>query len=382
MTAGMSQAIPFAEIRSWMFDAALPLWASAGVDRKGGAFVEKLDFAARPLSPGFRRTRVAGRQTYVFSHAAMLGWAPGLELSAFGAGILDRLYLGPEKGWPRTISETNAVLDATPDLYDLAFTLFAYAWRHRAARDAQSLAGAHRVMDFIDKRLRAPRGYWHTWPADGHRLQNPHMHLLEASLVAFEASGEQRFLDTARRIVELFRTSLFDGRTLAEYFDADWRRAAGEEGRLVEPGHQLEWAWILIQYGRLAGENTVNVAEGLVAFAEQYGLDQRSGRVAQVVRDDGAPVDPSSRTWPNTERIKGLLAVFEATGRDTRAGVALSSRVLLDQYLATDVKGLWVDVFDADGRPKAADVPASTLYHVFLAFAEVLRLEPKLKTLG
>lgn len=378
----MSHKIPFDEIRRWMFDAALPLWSKAGVDRVSGGFVEKLDYQARPLSPGFRRTRVAGRQTYVFSHAAVLGWAPGLELSAYGANLLDRLYRGPDDGWPRTVDESNAVRDGTPDMYDLAFVLFAYAWRHRAANDPASLAGCHRVLDFIERRLRAPRGYWHEWPATGPRLQNPHMHLLEASLVAFEATRDQRFLDTARGIVDLFRRSLFDGRTLAEYFDADWNRSKGEHGRLVEPGHQLEWAWILVQYGRLAGEDTTREAESLVAFAEQYGLDPTSGRVAQVVRDDGAPIDPASRTWPNTERIKGLLALFEATGRDTREGVALSCRVLLDQYLATEVNGLWIDVFDTSGQPKAPDVPASTLYHVFLAFAEVLRLEPGLSALA
>jgi mannose/cellobiose epimerase-like protein (N-acyl-D-glucosamine 2-epimerase family) len=40
--------------------------------------------------------------------------------------------------------------------------------------------------------------------------------------------------------------------------------------------------------------------------------------------------------------------------------------------------GAWIDAFDADARPTVSTVPASTLYHVFLAFAEVLRLAPKL----
>ncbi len=376
----MIQEVPFAAVRAWMFDHALPLWTTVGIDAMRQGFVEKLDFTGRPLANALHRTRVAGRQLYVASHAVELGFTAAQEMSRFGAELLLRLYGGTEHGWPRTTTPQGAVLDPTPDLYDLAFVLFGLAWRHRIAREPEALAGAHRALDFIERRLGAARGYWHEWPAQGPRLQNPHMHLLEACLAAFEASGDQRFLDTARALVRLFQERLFDGRTLAEYFDADWNRADGALGRHVEPGHQLEWAWILVRYGRLAGESTAALAQSLTAFAEAHGLDAQ-GRVCQAVRDDGAPLDPSSRTWPNTERIKAHLALFEAAGRDPRAAVAQSARVLLDGYLATDVKGLWVDHFDAAGAPIADSVPASTLYHIHLAFAEMLRLEPAIRAL-
>ncbi|MEZ6013029.1 MAG: AGE family epimerase/isomerase [Hyphomonas sp.] len=379
----MKSAIPFDEIRRWMFDVALPLWAEVGLDRQSGRFVEKLDYAGKPIDTGFHRTRVIGRQTYVFSHAAvLLGWQPAIELSADGARQLDALYQGPELGWPRTSDREGIVLDATPDLYDLAFVLFGYAWRHKVAGSAETLASMHRVMDFIDAHMRTEEGFWHELPPEGWRLQNPHMHLLEASLVAYEVSGESRFLAAAREIVDLFRTKLFDGRTLAEYFDADWNRASGEDGRLVEPGHQLEWAWILIRFAELTGEDTVALAEGLVAFAEAHGVDQATGRTMQVVMDDGMPVDAGARTWPNTERIKAHLALFEATGKDPTEAVASSVRLLLDQYFDTAIPGLWIERFTADGKPDANDVPASTFYHVFLAFSEVLRLQPAIEALA
>jgi N-acylglucosamine 2-epimerase/mannose-6-phosphate isomerase len=41
-----------------------------------------------------------------------------------------------------------------------------------------------------------------------------------------------------------------------------------------------------------------------------------------------------------------------------------------------------MDHFDAQRKPIAVNVPASTFYHVFLAFAEVLRLEARLRALG
>ena len=377
----MSPAIPFDEIRRWTFDVALPFWADAGYDLQTGRFVEKLDYSGAPIDAGFHRTRVIGRQTYVFSHAAILGWEQGMSLSAEGARQLDELYQGPDKGWPRKTDRNGKVLDGTADLYDLAFVLFGYAWRHKAAQDEASRAAMHRAMDFVDAHMRAERGFWHELPPEGWRLQNPHMHLLEASLVAYEATGEARFLATARQLVALFREKLFDGRTLAEYFDTDWNRADGRDGHLVEPGHQLEWAWILVQYGKLTGEDTTALAEGLVEFSETYGVDPATGRTLQVVLDDGSPVDAGARTWPNTERIKAHLALFEATGRDPRAAVAASVRLLLDQYFNTAIPGLWLERFTAGGEPDADDVPASTLYHVFLAFTEVLRLQDAIEAL-
>jgi N-acylglucosamine 2-epimerase/mannose-6-phosphate isomerase len=378
----MTSVIPFEEIRRWTFDVALPIWGDAGFDMQSGRFVEKLDYSGKPIDTGFHRMRVIGRQTYVFSHAAVLGWEPGLAFSAEGGRQLDEAYLGPDKGWPRTIDREGAVRDGTVDLYDLAFVLFGYAWRHKAAADEASRVGMHRAMDFIDTHLRTEQGFWHELPPEGWRLQNPHMHLLEASIAAYEASGEARFLATAREIVALFRNKLFDGQTLAEYFDADWNRAPGRDGRLVEPGHQLEWAWILIRYGKLTGEDTTVLAEGLVNFAEAHGVDPVTSRTMQVVLDDGAPVDAGARTWPNTERIKAHLALFEATGKDPRAAVAASARLLLDEYFNTAIPGLWLERFTADGKPDANDVPASTLYHVFLAFTEVLRLQDQIEALS
>ncbi|MDX2239015.1 MAG: AGE family epimerase/isomerase [Hyphomonadaceae bacterium] len=374
---------PFSEVRSWMFDAALPLWASKGVDHDHGGFLEELDFAAAPTDAPLKRTRVTCRQTYVFAHAATLGWTEGANLAARGVDyLLNKAWIGPQEGFAKKLRRDGSVADATPDLYDLAFTLFAFSWAHRALGCADSLRGMRLTMDFLSGHMRHPEGgFAHELPMRGWRLQNPHMHLFEASLVAFEATQDEVYLDLAHEMFALFSAKFFDGRTLAEYFTVDWRRAPGDEGRIAEPGHQLEWAWILAQYGKVSGVDVVTPATQLVRFAERHGVDPATGATCMAVRDDGVVIDGSSRTWPNTERIKGWLGLFDLTGEDPRAPVARSTRLLLNRYLATETPGLWIDHFDAAGEPIAQTAPASTLYHVFLAFAELLRLEPRLAAL-
>lgn len=371
---------PFAEVRSWMFDAALPFWGSAGVDHARGGFFEELDLAGRPTDALFKRTRVVCRQIYSFSHGALLGWQDGLDLSRYGYDyLIDKAWLGPDEGWAKRLSPEGRVIDDTQDLYDLAFVLFALAWRYRASGDREALVYAHKTLDFIDKHMRPDdgEGFMHVRPMKGARDQNPHMHLTEACLAAFEASGDARFLDTAREVVSLFRRHFFNGKTLAELFTSDLKRAPYANEK-IEPGHQFEWSWILAQYQKLARDDMHAEVRTLVEFAEHNGVDPVTQLTYMQVSEAGEVTDGSSRTWPNCERIKGHLALFELGGHDPVPAVTSACRVLLDRYLGVEPRGAWIDVFDREGRPMTQVVPASTLYHVFLAFAELLRMEPKL----
>jgi N-acylglucosamine 2-epimerase/mannose-6-phosphate isomerase len=365
-------------IHNWMFETALPWWAANGVDRAHGGYVEQMTIDGHDAAVPFKRTRVTARQIYVFSHGYMLGFEAGANLARHGVDFLvSKAWLGPDKGFARRLSREGALLDPTPDLYDLAFALFALAWFHKATRDPAARDWMHRTLDFIETHLRHPKGgFWHEVPPKGFRQQNPHMHLTEACLAAFEATGEKRFGQLATELVGLFQTRFFDlkSQTLAEYFNDDWSRAPGPDGRITEPGHQMEWAWILNSCRRLLDLDVAPQIRAAIAFAEKHGVDPATGVTFNQVRDDGVPIDKGSRTWPNTERIKAAIALHELDGVDPSRVVQSSAGLLLNRYLAHTPHGTWIDAFDADGKPAVNTIPASTLYHVFLAFAEVLRV--------
>lgn len=366
-------------IRDWMFNDALPWWAANGVDRKDGGYVEQVTPDGADVGIAFKRTRVTARQIYVFSHGYMLGFAPGLELAQHGVDYLvSKAWLGPDKGFARRLTREGALLDPTPDLYDHAFVLFALAWHHKASGDVASRDWMHRTLDYIETHLKVSggEGFWHELPPTGWRQQNPHMHLTEACLAAFEATGEARFATMAKEIVSVFTSRFFDlkSQTLAEYFTDDLARAPGDAGRIVEPGHQLEWAWILNSCRKLIGLEVAPQIRALAAFAEAHGVDPVTKITFNTVRDDGTPIDRASRTWPNTERIKAAIALHELDGVDPAPVIQSSAGILFDRYLGRTLPGTWIDVVDANGQPVPGNAPASTLYHVFLAFAEVLRV--------
>jgi mannose-6-phosphate isomerase len=71
------------------------------------------------------------------------------------------------------------VLDASPDLYDQAFALLAYAAAYRAFRDERSKAAAHRLLEALLPH-RHPSGGFRELDGSGELRANPQMHMLEA----------------------------------------------------------------------------------------------------------------------------------------------------------------------------------------------------------
>jgi N-acylglucosamine 2-epimerase/mannose-6-phosphate isomerase len=71
--------------------------------------------------------------------------------------------------------------------------------------------------------------------------------------------------------------------------------------------------------------------------------------------------------------------MFELDGRDPRPIFEQSGRLLLDRYLSHSPRGTWIDQFAADGTPLSTAIPASTFYHLNIAFAEMLRVEDQVE---
>lgn len=374
--------LPIDRLKVWMFDQALPLWAQRSTDYVSGGCVEQLALDGGPSDAGFKRVRVPARQIYVYSHAYLLGWQPGLALArALYDSFRETAYLGSTIGWAKRLTSTNAVLDNTIDLYDNAFALFALGWFYRASGDRQVLDLAIDTAKLINIKLRHPKiGFWHQVPPAGPRLQNPHMHFLEACLACHDASPEPLFADLARDVLDLFKTKFFNqaSGTLCEYFDDDLAPVEGPRGQIVEPGHQFEWAWILAKAKVTLSVNSDDAIARSVAFCERYGVTP-TGLTYNQITASGDIIDGGSRTWPNTERIKAAVALFETFGQDPLPVLTQTLDALFTHHLSGPMPGLWIDAFDASGQPVATAIPTSTFYHLFLAFAEILRIAPRLK---
>lgn len=356
-----------AELRRWLTATALPLWASTGFDA-GGAFHERLRLDGNPDAGADRRLFVQARQIYVYAHAATLGWYDGLaQARAACAWMMRHARADGRPGLAHGLHADGRIADATRDSYDHAFVLLALAHLAHAGEDVRALIDE--TLAFVDDHLTLADGSLAEGaPPRLPRRQNPHMHMLEAMLALHETIGHPGALVRAARLVALMPTFLDAAtRTLGEYFTDAWTPVPGDAGRSVEPGHQAEWAWLLRKYERLSGTPPGAPARELLdsalRTASPAGLVDEVDR-AHVVRRG------SRRVWPQAELAKAWIAEAEigAAGAAERARAALGA--LMRGYLDAPFRGGWIDRFGADGAPLSTFVPASTLYHLFVAAAE------------
>ncbi|GAB4528932.1 MAG: hypothetical protein Tsb0010_11210 [Parvularculaceae bacterium] len=369
-------------IRKWLFEAAFPLWSGLGRDAEHGGFFEKLTLDGAPERDAVRRLRVQARQIYSFAVAAETGWpGPAAQIVSDGFDWVAARAWRREGGWAHLLAPDGAILDGSCDAYDHAFMLLACAHVYRTTARDDALDWASRTLTYMDEYMAAPAlddgwgGYLEGAPSKKPRRQNPHMHFLEAMLALYEASGEPEYLQRTEKIVGLFRKKFWDADSgfVYEIFDDDWTRIESEAGRMIEPGHLYEWVWLLSQAERRGIDGFDREIEGLFSAAEKWRVGDY-GFALDGVRDDGRLKKRTRRLWPQTEALRACLAMKEAGRADTDARIRQLRDGLFAEYLNVEPAGAWIDQFDEDGAALAADIPASSFYHVLGAFSECLRI--------
>lgn len=362
-------------LNHWLSEQALPFWLHQGIDSARGAHHEQLLADGRPDLQANIRVRVQARQIFTYSFAYCRGWlgAEALDVVRRLRAFVDTHTAQAHGGYSHLLSPQFRVIDRRQDLYDHAFHLLACAWEYRATGDQRHLLAAQSLVEFIDRRFGAEYGGWAEGDYDyRHRRQNPHMHLFEAFQALYEVTDDRHWLIRAGEIFTLFESRFYcpERGFLFEFFELDWRRASGTPGRLVEPGHMLEWVWLLERYGRWAARPVAHYTESLYRNALAIGLTP-SGLVLDQVDCDAPQRTGPKRCWPMTELIKASIAQARAGDSiaETRAASAVDA--LFRFYLCGQVPGTYIDRRGAEDEVIAATAPASTLYHLVIAAAEI-----------
>nr|WP_298929443.1 AGE family epimerase/isomerase [uncultured Erythrobacter sp.] len=356
--------------KAWMFGKAFPYWAARSWSDEG-AFFETLTMTGDGFRGRESRVRVQARQVYSFALAAKLGWDEDAarDLVVRGLKVLSDQCRREDGLYGARIKPGCGLSDERVHLYDNAFALLAFA----TALDAFGLDEARtlgqKLSENIDRLLKRPAqegGYKECLPAPTRREQNPHMHLCEASIAWFAASGDEASLARAKSVAEFVEARFFDRDlgVLVEFVDPS-------EPKHVEAGHMFEWVWIMQRLETLARGPISDWKSKLYAGGLQ--LMQGNARTPLLQEPGGKVLDGRQRTWILTEELKAHIAIARGQLDDAQIErIGDCTDRLFSHHLLEGLGGGWLDCVDAQGEPAVGEMTAASGYHVFCCLAELM----------
>jgi mannose/cellobiose epimerase-like protein (N-acyl-D-glucosamine 2-epimerase family) len=224
-------------------------------------------------------------------------------------------------------------------------------------------------------------GYFETPDALFPRRQNPHMHLFEALLALYVATGDTSILNRADKILYLLYDIFIDKKSglLLEHFTQDWLPLP-ETNQRVEPGHMFEWTWLLFCRSQLysdaehtAKHKALSCAKALYNRATDVGLHTASGLVPDYLEFNNQTLSTHARLWPQLERLKAMCALYSVGMPIEASSCGELSNTIFEYYFSNQVPGLWHDHLSLDKKSISSSVPSSILYHIMTA-AEAISL--------
>ncbi len=362
------------QARSWLLDVAAPLWSGTGRLDKG-LFVERLTHEGK-ADDAPRRLFVQARDVYSFGEIGRLGWdGPWRELCSSTVDYLLAHGRRADGLFIHSFTSDGAVHDGRADLYDQAFMLFCLGHASRALERPNLLDAADALIAALDEGWRHPAGGFIEKDIPRPlRHQNPHMHFFEAFSALYDISGRSEWKARAEEMARLCRDRFMDPETgaLLEYFTEDLTPAPGIEGRIVEPGHCFEWAWLFEKLALWGWADAIAISDRLTAFGRTHGISATHDVAINEVTLEGTVHKPTARLWPQTERLKVALARLRRLGTHEEAEEARRAFRGLQLYFDMPVAGTWRDVLNPDGSFVPQPAPGSSLYHITCAMAELL----------
>jgi mannose/cellobiose epimerase-like protein (N-acyl-D-glucosamine 2-epimerase family)/glycosyltransferase involved in cell wall biosynthesis len=364
-----------AALRRWLFQEALPLWWAVGADRDRGGFYEAINVDGTPVARP-HRARSITRVAFSYCEAGRLGWdGPWREAAQHALDYFRKHFMTADATVASVVDLDGRPRDAPFDLYDQAFALLAYASGHRAFGEAAGWrAQAVALRTALEQHYAHPLGgFLEDRAGRLPQRANPHMHLLEAALAWIAVDDDLAWRRMADGITALCLGKFIDPASgaLREFFAADWSPAPGVEGRICEPGHHYEWAFLLARWAKLTGRKKPEAVSALLAFADLHGLDSERGVTINAVLIDGSIHDPVARLWAQAERIRAYLADRRSDNDVAMAVRGLRRFFVTPQSLTNWTHGVWYDQLADGGVFVLEPARATSLYHIVGAVAEL-----------
>jgi mannose/cellobiose epimerase-like protein (N-acyl-D-glucosamine 2-epimerase family) len=321
-----------------------------------------------------------------------------LDAARHGLRYLREVHRDPHSGGYAWTIRDGQPEDRTNHAYGAAFVLLAYASAVKAG-----LGEAAAWMDETWQLLE--QHYWDAtaglyrdeadahWHFSDYRGQNANMHMCEAMLAAYQASGDVRYLDRALLLADHMtrRQAALAGGLVWEHYDArwaiDWDYHKDDPKHLFRPwgfqsGHQTEWAKLLLTMEPLLRAHgrdeawLLPTARQLFDTALARAWDNEYGGICYGFAPDGRVCDDDKYFWVQAESLAAAARLHARTGAAVYDDWYGKLWAYAWQHFVDHRHGAWYRLLSRDNRKLSDEKsPAGkTDYHTMGACHDVLAL--------
>ena len=367
------------------------------VDSSGGFFQNFMDDGS-VFDGGNRHLVSSTRMIFNYCKAYQLfGNQEYLDRAGHGLDYLRSAHWDAERQAYNWTLKDHRADDQTNHCYGLAFVILALSAALEAGiehaetplREAFELLEQRFWLD--DDGLYADEisGDWRE--RSSYRGQNANMHSCEAMLAAFEATGDNKYLQRAWQLAKKFAIELADkadGLIWEHYttdLSIDWNYNKDDPKNLYrpwgfQPGHQTEWSkLLLILYGHRPEPWMVERAQALFDRALDRCWDNTYGGIVYGFAPDGSICDDDKYFWVQAETFAAAARLAIVTGDDKYWHWYDRIWAYADEHMIDHQYGAWYRVLNR--RNEKLSAQKSTAggkcdYHTLGACWDVLRALP------
>ena len=137
------------------------------------------------------------------------------------------------------------------------------------------------------------------------------------------------------------------------------------EGRVVNPGHDIECSWFLMEYANYLGDKELHTkAETVFNYAIEAGWDKEYEGLLYFIDCKGLPPEAYEHDmklwWPHNEILIASMMAYRDTGDESFYQWFSKTLDYCKTYLADSENGEWYGYLRRDGKPTMPSTKGST----------------------
>ena len=137
------------------------------------------------------------------------------------------------------------------------------------------------------------------------------------------------------------------------------------EGRVVNPGHDIECSWFLMEYANYLGDRELHaLAEGVFTDAIEAGWDREYGGLLYFIDCKGLPPEAYEHDmklwWPHDEILIASMMAYRDTGNEAYYDWFTKTLDYCKRVFSDPEYGEWYGYLRRDGKPTMPSTKGST----------------------